>query len=95
MADETAAADFAVRLDLVELNGAQVSGASLAAGEGRVQRTPEGVVHLMSRRLTDRSADLRLLSGNGLVTLSSRADEAAHAPLERSVALALASRDFR
>jgi error-prone DNA polymerase len=34
--------------------------------EGKVQKSPEGVVHLMAERMTDRSSDLRLLSGDAL-----------------------------
>ena len=39
----------------------EVMGARLLLAEGRVQKSPEGVVHLMAERLMDRSADLRLL----------------------------------
>ena len=41
----------------------EVMGARLLLVEGKVQVSPEGIVHLMAERLTDRSADLRLLSG--------------------------------
>ena len=43
-------------------------GARLLLAEGKVQKSPEGVVHLMAERLIDRSADLRLLAGEALPT---------------------------
>ena len=44
----------------------EVMGARLLLAEGKVQKSPEGVVHLMAEHLVDRSADLRLLSGDAL-----------------------------
>jgi error-prone DNA polymerase len=44
----------------------EVMGARLLLVEGKVQKSPEGVVHLMAERMTDRSLDLRLLSGDAL-----------------------------
>ncbi|HXS08165.1 MAG TPA: error-prone DNA polymerase [Rhizomicrobium sp.] len=44
----------------------EVMGARLLLVEGKVQKSPEGVIHLMAERMTDRSADLRLLSGDAL-----------------------------
>jgi error-prone DNA polymerase len=41
-------------------------GARLLLVEGKVQKSPEGVVHLMGEHMIDRSADLRLLSGDAL-----------------------------
>jgi error-prone DNA polymerase len=41
----------------------EAMGARLLLVEGKIQKSPEGVVHLMAERLVDRSADLRLLSG--------------------------------
>ncbi|HEY4275235.1 MAG TPA: error-prone DNA polymerase, partial [Rhizomicrobium sp.] len=41
----------------------EVMGARLLLAEGKVQKSPEGVVHLMAENLIDRSADLNLLSG--------------------------------
>ncbi|MBN9508149.1 MAG: error-prone DNA polymerase, partial [Alphaproteobacteria bacterium] len=38
-----------------------VVGAALLVVEGRVQRSPEGVVHVVAERLEDRSAALRRL----------------------------------
>jgi len=44
----------------------EVMGSRLLLAEGKVQKSPEGVVHLMAERLIDRSADLRLLAGEAL-----------------------------
>jgi len=44
----------------------EVMGARLLLAEGKVQKSPEGVVHLMAENLIDRSADLRLLAGAAL-----------------------------
>jgi error-prone DNA polymerase len=48
----------------------EVMGARLLLVEGKVQVSPEGIVHLMAERLTDRSADLRVLAGESLVPVS-------------------------
>ncbi|MGZ5928045.1 MAG: error-prone DNA polymerase [Rhizomicrobium sp.] len=66
----------------------EVMGARLLLAEGRVQKSPEGVVHLMAERLIDRSADLRLLAGDLLPPV---------APTQRhprNVRVLPASRDF-
>jgi error-prone DNA polymerase len=44
----------------------EVMGARLLLAEGRLQVSPEGVIHLMAQTLIDRSADLRLLAGEAL-----------------------------
>jgi error-prone DNA polymerase len=51
---------------LFKLYRKEVMGARLLLAEGLVQKSPEGVVHLMATRLIDRSLDLRLLSGDVL-----------------------------
>ena len=44
----------------------EVMGSRLLLAEGQVQKSPEGVIHLMADNLIDRSADLRLLSGDAV-----------------------------
>jgi error-prone DNA polymerase len=44
----------------------EVMGARLLLVEGKVQKSLEGVVHLMGEHMIDRSLDLRLLSGDAL-----------------------------
>ena len=47
--------------------------------EGIVQRSPEGIVHLMARRVLDRSRELSRLSEDHEPTITlSRADEFEH-----------------
>ena len=66
LSDETGVCNVVVWARLFEDFRKEVMGARLLLAEGRVQKSPEGVVHLMAERLVDRSADLRLLSGESL-----------------------------
>jgi error-prone DNA polymerase len=45
----------------------EVMGARLVLVEGVIQRSPEGVVHLVAQRLVDRSPDLALLADDLVV----------------------------
>ena len=57
----------------------QVMGARLAVIEGRVQKSPEGVIHLMTTVIHDRTAELGRLSETHVAEPAlSRADEALH-----------------
>ena len=79
-----------------------VMGARLLLVEGRVQKSPEGVTHLLGERLTDRSRDLaRLSEDHDLPVERTRADEVTHPPQPRgahghprSVRILPRSRDF-
>ena len=44
----------------------EAMGSRLLLAEGKVQKSPEGVIHLMAERLIDRSGDLKRLSGEGV-----------------------------
>jgi error-prone DNA polymerase len=44
----------------------EAMGSRLLLAEGLVQKSPEGVIHLMADTLIDRSADLKLLSGDAV-----------------------------
>jgi error-prone DNA polymerase len=66
ISDETGTANVVIWARVFERFRKEVMGARLLLAEGRVQKSPEGVVHLMAERLIDRSADLRLLSGEVL-----------------------------
>jgi len=44
----------------------ETMGSRLLLAEGKVQKSPEGVIHLMADRLIDRSQDLKRLSGEGI-----------------------------
>jgi error-prone DNA polymerase len=68
LSDETGVCNVVVWARTFALFRKEVMGARLLLAEGKVQKSPEGVVHLMAERLTDRSADLRLLAGQELPT---------------------------
>jgi error-prone DNA polymerase len=63
LSDETGVANVVVWARIFERFRKEVMGARLLLAEGRVQKSPEGVVHLMAEKLIDRSADLRLPAG--------------------------------
>jgi error-prone DNA polymerase len=62
LSDETGVLNAVVWLSVFERFRKEVMGARLLLIEGRIQKSKEGIVHLVSERLTDRSDDLRLLS---------------------------------
>jgi len=63
LSDETGVANVVVWARTFEKFRKEVMGARLLLAEGKVQKSPEGVMHLMAERLIDRSADLKLLAG--------------------------------
>jgi error-prone DNA polymerase len=63
LSDETGVTNVVIWERIFERFRREVMGARLLLAEGRVQKSPEGVVHLMADNLIDRSADLRLLAG--------------------------------
>jgi error-prone DNA polymerase len=60
--DETGVANIVIWARLFDVFRRPVMAARLMLVEGEVQRSPEGVVHLMATRIIDRSASLDLLS---------------------------------
>lgn len=63
----------------------EVMGGRLLLIEGRVQRSLEGVVHLMASRVIDRTGELRRLSDTHETTITlSRADEFLHPQAPRN-----------
>lgn len=78
----------------------EVMAARLLLVEGRVQKSPEGVVHLMAKRVVDRSAELLSLSETHRAEIVlTRADEFKHpqhprAHHPRNVRILPKSRDF-
>ena len=82
--DETGIANVVVWPSIIERDRAALVGAALLWVWGKIQRSPEGIVHVVADRLENRSALLR-----GLETPLARADEVAReVPLPKS-------RDFR
>jgi error-prone DNA polymerase len=59
--DETGTANVVIWPAVIERHRREVVGASLLLVEGRVQRSEEGVVHVVADRLADRSAALHQL----------------------------------
>jgi error-prone DNA polymerase len=66
LSDETGVCNVVVWARTFNLFRKEVMGARLLLVEGKVQKSPEGVIHLMAENMIDRSADLRLLSGDAL-----------------------------
>jgi error-prone DNA polymerase len=88
LSDETGICNVVIWERVFKQFRKEVMGARLILAEGKVQKSPEGVVHLMAERLIDRSPDLRLLSGEQLP---------AHKPTHRhprDVRVLPPSRDF-
>ena len=77
--DETGVTNVVLWARTFERFRREVMGARLLLVEGRVQKSPEGVTHLMAERVFDRSNELRRLSEDTDLTPElTRADEFAH-----------------
>jgi error-prone DNA polymerase len=77
--DETGITNVVLWARTFEKFRAQSMGARLLLVEGRVQKSPEGVTHLMGVRLIDRTAELERLSEDHQAEIRpARADEFAH-----------------
>lgn len=99
--DETGIANIVVWPKLLKTYRKEVMGARLIFIEGVVQRSPEGVTHVVASKLADRSADLFALSEQTPHLPLSRRDEVAHpvpdqpmARHPRNVRILPKSRDF-
>jgi error-prone DNA polymerase len=64
LSDETGVCNVVIWERVFQNFRKETMGSRLLLAEGRVQRSPEGVIHLMADRLIDRSLDLKLLSGD-------------------------------
>ncbi len=73
--DETGIANCVVWPSLKEKYRREVMGSRLVLIEGRAQRSPEGIVHVVAERLVDRSAELGRLSRDELNPPLANADE--------------------
>ena len=98
--DETGIVNVILWARTFERNRATIMAARLLEARGIVQKSVEGVIHLMVDRVFDRSAELARLSDSGHPTVAlARADEFGrpHAPRgshPRDVRVLPASRDF-
>lgn len=97
--DETGVVNVVIWARLFERFRREVMSARLMLVEGRVQRSPEGVTHLMAQRIIDRSADLLSLSDTHRAEMEPRIDELKNPPMQRhrhprDVRILPRSRDF-
>ena len=98
--DETGIANLVVWPSLMERFRRVVMGARLVCVDARIQRSPEGIVHLVVETITDRTAALAHLSGETMPTSLARADEVKRPipegtrPHPRDVRILPKSRDF-
>jgi error-prone DNA polymerase len=84
--DETGVTNIVLWARLFERYRREVMAARLLLVEGEVQRSPEGIVHLMARRVEDRSHLLARLTDGGTPIALSRADEFLHPQHPRGAA---------
>ncbi|MEJ5018196.1 error-prone DNA polymerase [Ochrobactrum vermis] len=89
--DETGIANIVVWPKIMKTFRREVMGARLIHIEGRIQRSPEGVVHLVAAKLQDRSAALIEMSGREAQRLVAPSQTAHH---PRNVKIMPNSRDF-
>ena len=90
LSDEESVANVVVWPKLVETFRREIMGARLMLVEGKVQRSPDGVVHLVAERIFDRSYELQRLSEDEVQTPLSLASHS-H---PRNVRTVPKSRDF-
>ncbi len=93
LSDETGVANVVVWPRLVEAFRREIMGSRLLLVEGRIQRSPEGVVHLVAERLFDRSSELARLSEDAPRQSALRSQEGLHRH-PRNVRAVPKSRDF-
>ena len=93
LSDEKGVANIVVWPRLVETFRREIMGARLLLVEGRVQRSPEGVVHLVAERIFDRSYELERLSEDVMEAPPFRSQAAKHRH-PRNVRTVPKSRDF-
>ncbi len=92
--DETGVVNLVIWARLFELFRREVMGSRLMIAEGEVQKSPEGVVHLMTNLVTDRTPLLATLTDHGPAEPASGAARR-RAGHPRNFNLLPGSRDFR
>jgi len=91
LSDETGICNIVVWPKIFERFRKEAMGARLLLVEGHIQRSPEGVVHLVAERMIDRTHELNRLSEDGLKP--ERAENHLHRH-PRQVRVLPKSRDF-
>jgi len=94
LSDETGITNVVVWPRLVEEFRREIMGARLLVVEGKVQRSSQGVVHLVAERIVDRTAELERLSEDDHGAPSFRSQGAARHHHPRNVRVVPKSRDF-
>src|SRR5579885_2913990 len=95
LSDETGIANVVVWPRLLGAFRREVMGSRLLLVEGRVQRSPDGVVHLVAERMSDRSCELDRLSEESVGDPSLRSEAVQHIHRHpRNVRVVPKSRDF-
>lgn len=93
--DETGVTNLVLWVPVFEAHRRIVMSARLLGVEGTVEKSHEGVVHLMAQRLFDRSSELNRLSSNHETAIQlSGADEFVHPQHPRNLRVLPGSRDF-
>ncbi len=93
LSDEAGVANVVVWPKLVETFRREIMGARLLLVEGKIQRSPEGVVHLIAQRIFDRSCELERLSEDVTEAPPFRSQAAKHRH-PRNLRTVPKSRDF-
>ncbi len=94
LSDEASVANVVVWPKLVETFRREIMGARLMLVEGKIQRSPEGVVHLVAERIFDRSHELHRLSEDEPDAPSWRAQASSTHKHPRNIRTVPKSRDF-
>jgi error-prone DNA polymerase len=94
-ADETGIANAVIWPTVMARFRKEVMGARLVAIEGQVQRSPEGIVHLVAERLVDRTAEFSRLSERELTPQISNADEILRPQADRAARPQIHPREVR
>jgi error-prone DNA polymerase len=93
LSDETGIANVVVWPQLVERFRREIMGSRLLLVEGKIQRSPEDVIHLVAERVFDRTDELGRLSEDEAQAPSFRSQAAIHRH-PRNVRVVPRSRDF-
>jgi error-prone DNA polymerase len=93
LSDETGVCNVVVWPKLFETYRRAVMGARLLLVEGKIQRSPENVVHLVAERVFDRSAELDRIADSDTEPLPLHSQEGLHRH-PRNVRIVPHSRDF-
>jgi error-prone DNA polymerase len=94
LSDETGVTNVVVWPSLVETFRRAVMGARLLLVEGKVQRSPENVIHLVAERLFDRTEELERISDDDADPPLQTQDSAPMHRHPRNVRIVPRSRDF-